>query len=170
MTQKKKKKQTQNLLNDKSPSFLVIDEWLFHCLDGSNGSEKQYIAGLFILGLLNKYEGKVLVLAESPFQKKLNKLRLITDPRIRGLSQLLHTSIINNSEKTIFIQKDQISDLPARLTKIPLDDQYLFQLFLKKRNSCIVTCDNRLISILRANNIRDITIMTIENFITVFFS
>ena len=125
--------------------YIITDEWLFHDLLGQNGTDKQEETSRFLVRLAQN-DDKLLVLKESPFEEKTKLLlkNSSNDRVVRGVSQLLQSSILRDSEKTIFIKPEDAKPIPDFLTKlVPAEDQYLFVIHQKYKGSVIVTTDKR---------------------------
>jgi len=125
---------------------IIIDEWLFHDLWGDNGSGKQHETFTFLNKLVEICD-RIVVLSNSPFEVKTMELikKSENDPIIRGMSQFFNSSILKNSNKTELVDVNSLPPLTGHLSKIPKEDQYLFQAYLKLKNKggFILTADGR---------------------------
>jgi hypothetical protein len=127
----------------------VVDEWLFHDLDGENGTEVQLRAALFLENLVSKHD-QLVVLWDSPWMKKAHSFMGRTDPLRRGLSRQLWTNILLAAERCEILREEELKPLPQQLQRmidegqVDKADYYLLQLCCSTDVSFLVTTDGRL--------------------------
>lgn len=142
----KRKSAKKSKIIERTPIPVVVDEWLFHYLNGSMGKDKQEEAVRFVYRLL-KICDKIVISNNGKFIEKFNEFIKNSgiNPLVRGISQVLKTSIIKNSKKTVILKKDQIRKLSDELLRItPTDDCYLLEQHISVKGSFILTTDGRL--------------------------
>jgi hypothetical protein len=148
---------------------IVVDEWIFHDLLGENGPDQQYETYSFIGKLLIKCD-KIVILLNSPFEVKMNEFlkrgSVEKDLIIPEMIKVFRNSIFMNLSKTVRLNLTELRPLEGLLTRIPEEDQYLFQAYLKLKNrgSFIVTTDKRW----DRNAIKKVSIKYRDDFIPVY--
>ena len=124
--------------------LIVLNEWLIHDLLGENASDRQKESVKFLRMLITKCD-KICVLKGSTWMKKAYQMMEQSDPLIRRISKQLHLGILQDLDKAILLEKEEIKPLPEELTdKIPEDDQYLVQTYLSIKANFLITTDIRL--------------------------
>lgn len=128
---------------------LVINEWLFHDLQGDNQSEApeaQIEAGEFLQKLIDGPD-QVAVLRDSAWINKAYQLMKNDDLVIRQLAKRLNIGLLLNSSNCRIVELSEISPLPDELNQIDLkEDKYLFETYFAAEAELIVTSDEKLIA------------------------
>ncbi len=122
--------------------MLVINEWLFHDLQGENGREKQVETFLFLQTLEHRRE-RLAFLKESQWAGKSWSLMGINDIRLKPLSRLLQR-ILRNSNKCRIVQPEDIeaAGVPEEaIDAAPEEDIYLIQTYYASNADLLVTTD-----------------------------
>jgi hypothetical protein len=149
---------------------LIINEWLFHDLGGENGREAQERAYEFLLALRDG-DDCIAALRPSRWMDKAYALMKVTSPEIRILSKLLHLGILLDSAKCLYVEADNLDDLPVPLAEeVPGDDAYLFQTALAIGAKVIVTSDKRLIGLAGSAPEFDIQLRLRDEFIAEYLN
>lgn len=124
----------------------VINEWIFHDIDGGNGPNSQKRVGLFLEAFLRGSD-QLVVLRESPWMRKAWQLWNHQDVAVQLLSKLLYVGILIDSAKCRHLGTHEVADLPPALAEqVPPEDVYLFQAALAGNATSVITTDERLIS------------------------
>lgn len=124
---------------------LVINEWIFHDIDGSNQQPAQERAEDFLESLI-RGQDQIVVLAGTRWTEKAWQLWKSNDTKVQILSKLLYFGVLLDPRKCTYLSADEVEDLPPELAKqVPADDGYLFQTALAGQANTIVTTDMRLI-------------------------
>jgi len=134
------------------PQPIVINEWLFHDIDGSNGLQAQQRVELFLDTFRNGND-KIVVLRDSSWTHKAWQLWTHNDVRVQILSKLLYLGILIDPLKRTFLNPEEVQPLPPGLAaQVPDDDAYLFQTAIAGGARIIVTTDGRLIEMVTNAN------------------
>lgn len=134
------------------PEPIVINEWLFHDIDGSNGLQAQQRVELFLDTFRNGND-KIVVLRESPWTHKAWQLWTHNDVRVQILSKLLYLGILIDPLKRTYLNPEEVQPLPPGLAaQVPGDDAYLFQTAIAGGARIIVTTDGGLIEMVTNAN------------------
>lgn len=129
-----------------APDPIVINEWLPHDMRGDNGLLLQERAEVFLESLKSGTD-KIVVLRGSKWDAKVWALWTSTDVRVQVLSKLLYLGILIDPLKRIYLDPEEVQDLPPDLAEqVPADDIYLFQTAIAAGAKTIVTTDGRLIN------------------------
>jgi len=127
------------------PEPIVVNEWLFHDIDGSNGWQAQKRVEIF-LEWLRDGDDQIIILRESRWTDKAWRLWTYNDVRVAILSKLLYLGIMVDPLKAIYLNPEDVQPLPASLAEqVPCDDVYLFQAAIAGGGRIIVTTDGRLV-------------------------
>lgn len=125
---------------------LVINEWIFHDIDGSNLQPAQERVEEFLEAFIRR-EDQIVVLRESRWTHKAWQLWKSNDAKVQILSKLLYFGVLLDTRKCRYLNADEVEGLPAELAEqVPEDDVYLFQTAIAGQASAIVTSDERLIA------------------------
>ncbi len=123
---------------------LVINEWLFHDLQGHNQPETQLETAEFLQKLIDGPD-RIAVLRDSAWMNKAYQLMKSDDFVIRELAKLLNCGLLLNSSNCQFVELSEVLPLPKELNQIDLkEDQYLFETYFAANADLIVTSDERL--------------------------
>jgi len=130
----------------------IIDEWLWSDLCGENGPDKQKEAFDFIQMLCKKCD-KIIVAKGSPFEEKTFNFfeQANNDIFKKKIAKFYKNHIMFNSKKYQKVDISDVEDIPIQ--GIKPDDMYLIKTYKKIENATIITTDNKLIEILKQNNI-----------------
>ena len=146
------------------PDPIVINEWIFHDIDGTNGLQAQQRVELFLEALKNGND-RIVVLRESPWAYKAWQLWTHNDVRVQILSKLLYLGILIDPLKLIYLSPGEVQPLPPGLAEqVPDDDVYLFQTAIAGGARIIVTTDGRLIEAVTNANQHGIELRLRDNF------
>jgi len=146
------------------PAAIVINEWIFHDILGTNGPEAQERAEHFLEALGNGTH-QIVVLRESPWTNKAWQLWKHDNVRVQILSKLLYLGVLVDPLKCRYLNAEQIQAIPDDLAEqVPGDDVYLFRTALASGAGTIVTTDGRLIDAVSAANQHDIRLITRDDF------
>lgn len=125
----------------------VVNEWIFHDIDGGNGLNAQERVRVFLEAFLRGPD-QLVILRESPWTRKAWQLWTHQDVAVQLLSKLLHVGILIDSAKCRHLGTHELADLPPALAaQVPGKDAYLFQVALAANAACIITTDERLTSL-----------------------
>ena len=125
----------------------VINEWIFHDINGANGLRAQERVGHF-LEVFRDRGDRIVVLRHSAWAHKAWQLWKEQDVRVQILSKLLYLGILIDPLKCIYLNPDDVQALPNDLAEqISADDAYLFETALAGNATMIVTTDTRLMNI-----------------------
>lgn len=138
-------------MNKTSMTF-IIDEWLWHDINGENGEEKQKEAFNFLLCIC-KICNKIAYMENSPFVKKFWEISKIAggNEELRRIVKFFKNNFIYNSEKCEIYQYEVSQpDL-----NIKPDDAYIYSLYNKigSKTKKIISTDMDLIEEFKKNNI-----------------
>lgn len=123
---------------------LVINEWLFHDLQGHNQPEAQLEAAEFLQKLIDGPD-RIAVLRDSAWMNKAYQLMKSGDPLISALARQLNLGLLINSSNCQIVELSEILPLPKELNQIDLkEDKYLFETFFAVGADLIITSDQRL--------------------------
>lgn len=125
--------------------MLVINEWLFHDLQGENGREKQIETHRFLRELESR-EDRLVFLRESQWAQKSWDLMRSNDIRIKSLSRLVQ-QLLMNSDKCRILQREDIeaSEIPQdAIDAAPDEDIYLIQTYYASNADLLITTDEGL--------------------------
>ena len=101
---------------------LVINEWLFHDLQGDNQSEAQIEAVEFLQKLIDGPD-QVAVLRDSAWINKAYQLMKHYDPVVLTLARLLNLSLLSDQKNCRFVELSEVSPLPEEFNQIDLGRQ-----------------------------------------------
>ena len=130
---------------DLPTKVLVINEWLFHDLQGENGREKQLETFRFLQTLEQRWE-RLAFLKESQWAQKSWGLMGDNDLRLKPLSRLLQR-ILRNSNKCRILQQEDIeaTEIPEdAIDAAPDEDIYLIQTYFAADADLLITTDEGL--------------------------
>lgn len=133
-------------MTDLPSKMLVINEWLFHDLQGENGHEKQ-IETFFFLQTLEHRRERLAFLKEGRWAEKSWGLMGINDIRLKPLSRLLQR-ILRNSNKCRIVQPEDIeaAGVPEEaIDAAPEEDIYLIQTYYAANADLLITTDEGLL-------------------------
>lgn len=123
---------------------LVLDEWLWSDLYGENGVGKQMESYEFLHKVYHKCDQLVIV-RRSKFEKKFWRFRKFNDVKRRKISKFFHRYFYCDSEKTLLLEPDELTNFPQELeNRVNIDDRYLIQAQITSTPSTLVTTDNDL--------------------------
>jgi hypothetical protein len=143
---------------------IVINEWIFHDIDGTNGLAYQQRVENFLEAFRNGND-KIVVLLGSKWTYKAWQLWKSNDVRVQILSKLLYLGILIDPLKRIYLNAEDVQPLPAPLAQqVPDDDVYLFQSAIAGGARIIVTTDGRLIAIVTEASNFEIELRLREDF------
>ena len=123
--------------------LLVINEWLFHDLQGDNGPRTQLESARF-LEELKRRKDRLVVPTEGRWMEKAMGQMSHNDPRRRTLSKLLQ-SVLNSQVFSEWHVLQGLSEVSNDLIAItPPEDLYLVQVYLSAEADLLVTTDQPL--------------------------
>lgn len=133
---------------------LVIDEWLWADLQGSNAARQQGETFKFLEAIYKKCD-RIVIVKGSQFDLKFLGLFDRYNVVRNRLASYYKDYFRYNSLKTNVLEEDQLADLPQGLAaQVKEEDQYLVRAFLTSGASEIVTTDIPLKDALGRNSIR----------------
>ncbi len=120
--------------------IVVLNEWIFHDLYGSNGDRRQREAAR-LLGYLVRSDDVLVVPDEPRWIDKANRLMRFMDARRRAISKVFR-SLYDNSDRTIRVRSESTAEVPPELQdQIPEEDVYLVSAYLSADADVLVTTD-----------------------------
>jgi len=124
---------------------LVLNEWIFDDLQGTNGKEAQKISFLFLEKLVGKCD-HIAVLSGTPWMDKAYKLMKHTDLELRRISRYFHLNILKNPQKCRILNNLDIQALREEIKKqIPEEkDYYLAEIYFSCKADLLITTDKPL--------------------------
>ena len=132
---------------------LILDEWVWHDLEGENGKPHQIETYTFLRALQSGSDHSLLLVAGSAFEAKSLRFSTHTDVLRREMSRLWRLGIRFNSNK-LRILKD-LSPLPEDLASlVKLDDHYIVQAALAEPEALVVTTDLDLSAVLQGKSMQ----------------
>src|SRR5216684_8011417 len=127
---------------------LILDEWLWSDLKLTNGLPKQKESVALLLALQNTPD-RLIVVIESPFEKKFWDLCKTANDSIQRNAVKIFRSIFFDSSKCLQISRDELPAIPLALQEnCKEEDQYLVQAQHAVPGSIIITTDQPLIKLL----------------------
>lgn len=137
------------------PLLLILDEWIFHHLEGQAGPERQEEA-IRLLEEIQRRCDQIAWRPQTPWARKAYKLMNKQEPVVRIASKLLH-GLLRDSNKGRIITVS--TDSPPEVhSKIPEDDRYLVEICLSARDALLVTTDQKLYEVI-APHIRRVQLL-----------
>lgn len=134
-------------MNSLVSKLLVINEWLFHDLQGDNEQKAQDETLRFLQTLHQRQDRIAILYGDNPWIRKFHGLMKHESPHIRNLSRFLRTSIIQDSSKCVYRHQSDIeaADIPAdAIAAAPEEDIYLIELYYAAQADLLVTTDHGL--------------------------
>jgi hypothetical protein len=125
---------------------IVIDEWLWADLSGSNTSKKQEEALEFLKTIFHVCDRIVTVEGEK-FNLKTSYFWKHTDPIRRGIAIYYRDNFLFNPAKIVKLEKSSLESIPEHISQKVKheEDYYLIQAYLTTGASVIVTTDSDLL-------------------------
>ncbi|GBC97100.1 hypothetical protein HRbin16_02920 [bacterium HR16] len=133
-----------------SKQRFIVDEWLWHDLNGENGDEKRAEAFAFVEKVLHKCD-MIVSLKQSPFEQKFFQLCQRTDVVTRRIVRFFRMQILQNQQKYRTYAEADCPPLPDE-SAVKTDDVYLVRLGLGGYGT-VVTTDNPLLQRLQEMNV-----------------
>ena len=120
--------------------IIVLNEWIFHDLYGSNGDHRQSEAALF-LGSLVRSDDTLVIPGEPRWTNRANRLMRFVDARRRTISKVFR-SLYDDSDRTLRVLSEDTAEVPPELlAQIPEEDVYLASAYLSANADVLVTTD-----------------------------
>ncbi len=145
-------------------SIFVINEWIFHDLQGENGTKAQEEAYEFMQTLVSGSD-QIAALRGTTWTQKAYALMKESDPSMRMLSKYLHLAIIQDLRKCVLLNQAEVKPLAEEIREqIPQKDRYLFDTSNTVAKAPIITGDRRLIEMVKQAQI-DFDLRHRDNFL-----
>ena len=123
---------------------LVINEWIFHDLQGQNGRKRQTEAFDFLTAL-NRGNDRIAVLYGSEWMRKFHALIGSDYQETRFVRKLMASMIFDPSKCIIVYPKDAEDAAPKdAVAAAPEEDIYLIQLYYASNADLLITTDTGL--------------------------
>ena len=123
--------------------ILVLNEWVFHDLLFENEDPAFQETAQFLIAFAESNDDLVIP-AEERWKRKAFQLMTMTDTRIRLVSRLLH-SLMLDADRTIHIQPTEDPPIPQELLhRLPSEDVYLVLAYVSAGADLLVTTDRGL--------------------------
>lgn len=133
---------------------LVLNEWLWSDLSGTNGPDHQN-ESLSVLSRLQTSTDQIVVVLNSPFARKFWNLCREASTSAQRLAVVRFKTILVDSDKCVQLEPDSLPDILDLKADCKQDDWYLIQAQRAQGvESLIVTTDQPLIEALRRHSIR----------------
>lgn len=143
---------------------IVIDEWLWADLSGSNTSKNQEEALEFIQTIFHVCD-RIVTIKGRKFNQKTADFWKHTDPKRRGIAKYYNDRFLSNPAKLVNLEESSLESVPEHISKVTKeDDHYLIQAYLTAGASVIVTTDN----ILKAAINNDINCQHRDEFVALY--
>ena len=123
---------------------LVINEWLFHDLQGENGPDKQIETYRFLRAFENSGD-RLAFLKESQWAEKSWSLMGNNDVRIKAISRLVQ-QLLRDSNKCRVLQPEEAESAAPddAIAAAPDEDVYLIQTYYAADADLLITTDEGL--------------------------
>ena len=123
---------------------LVINEWLFHDLQGENGPDKQIETYNFLRAFGNSRD-RLAFLKESQWAEKSWSLMGNNEIRIKPISRLVQ-QLLRDSNKCRILQPKEVESAAPQdaIDAAPKEDVYLIQTYYAANADLLITTDDGL--------------------------
>ena len=127
--------------------LLVINEWLFHDLQGDNEQEAQSETFRFLQAFQQSQDRIAVPYGDNPWMDKLHGLMRHESLHIKNLSRFIGINIIQDPSKCVYRYQSDIeaADIPDdAIAAAPEEDIYLIELYYAAQADLLVTTDHGL--------------------------
>ena len=123
--------------------ILVINEWIFDDLNGTNGPDRFKETARFVLEL-NRSQDRVVMPTEQRWREKANRARSAANPMYREAGRLF-VDLFWDSSRGIILNPDDIPQAPeGEYGWAPSEDVYLLEAYDASSADLLVTTDETL--------------------------
>lgn len=145
---------------------IVIDEWLWADLSGSNTPKSQEEALEFLEAIFHVCD-RIVTVEGKQFNLKASHFWKHTDPIRRGIAIYYRDNFLFNPAKTVKLEESSLKSIPEHISQKVKheDDYYLIQAYLTTGASVIVTTDS---DILNADINNDINCKHRDEFLALY--
>lgn len=125
---------------------IVVDEWLWADLSGSNTLKNQGEA-LEFLETVFRVCDRIVTVKGKKFNQKAADFWKHTDPKRRKIARYYYENFLSNPAKLVNIEESTLEPIPEYISQkvTDEDDYYLIQAYITAGASVIVTTDSDLL-------------------------